>query len=139
MLRRRVAISSAAMLIVLLLASACDSPDGPQSHPIVGTWLWDQSCGGIAGWCYYADSVDYSQYLHFSERTYTMYRDDSLLHSGAYRITREAIRPDDTVEVVTLQHNDIQMIISKLTEDSLHLSDLCYDCYFHVYHRLHPI
>ena len=135
----RFPISLIAVLIVSLSAVSCDSPDGPDPNPIVGTWLWDQSCGGIGGWCYYADSVEYSQYLRFGPLTYTMYRDDSILHSGTYRITRERIRPGDTVEVLTLQHSDIYMIISKLTEDSLHLSDDCFDCYFHVYHRLHPI
>jgi hypothetical protein len=124
----------------ILFAVSCASPNEPEPDPLIGNWMWDESCGGFGGWCYYADSVDYVEILHFGLfNRYSISRDGSIIEQGRYTITHETIWNGASADLVKLQFRDIPMIIETVTSDSLRLTDYCYDCYTHLYHRISPI
>lgn len=132
-----------AMLVAVgsfLIAASCESPNEPEAAPLLGSWVWDQSCGGIGGWCNYADSVDYVEILHFGPfNHYSITRDGRIIEQGRYEITREDTWNGEMSEVVKLQFRDFPLIVEFVASDTLRLTDYCYDCYTHLYHRIMPI
>ncbi|MEE8404336.1 MAG: hypothetical protein V3S17_02985 [candidate division Zixibacteria bacterium] len=132
-------IISLIFLLSILLMSCNDKPTEKVS-PIRGNWRWVQSCGGFAGTCIYADSVNYSRRLSFDYNSnFTEYLNDSLMFAGKYRIVRKLVWGTDTSDVIVIDDYPFELIIDYIRNDSLSVSEICFDCFVSIYVKLGPI
>lgn len=140
-MRRNFKKTDCLILVVLMLVigssfSGCfESPFVPKNQgPLVGVWDWRQSCGGFAGQCYYADSVDYTKTLILeSDYDFVMLRNDTVSFVGTYQVVRKPFWSDSDTADVLLIDGWPEMKIEKLTSDTLALIDRCSDCFSHLY------
>jgi hypothetical protein len=79
--------------IVLFIAvcwlTACSnsSSSETQSDSLLGRWQWNRTDGGFAGRTYTPATEGYSFAINFSSGSdYSIYRNDTLVRSGAYTI-----------------------------------------------------
>ncbi|MEW5993144.1 MAG: hypothetical protein AB1744_01950 [Candidatus Zixiibacteriota bacterium] len=134
------------LLIVTVVFSliGCSSYNPVDVQPnlkqqLVGTWQWVESCGGFAGWCIYADSVDYTRALSFfANDTYTEAYNEAIVRSGRYWVVKKEVPMwgKDTADVLIRENAPMEMLIRTVRNDSLELDDICYDCFGHLYLRV---
>lgn len=125
-------------LCVLLMS--CDGKPTETVNPIVGSWRWVQSCGGIAGTCIYSDSVDYSNFLSFENNgNFSEHSSDSLIFAGKYRIVRKEVLGADTSDVIVIDDYPFELEIIYIRNDSMSLNEICADCFVSIYVKLGPI
>ena len=135
-----------AILSFILTSCSKDlSIPNPELEKLFGTWDWKQSSGGIGGQTNTPATVGYSQTVEFNKNgIYKIYKDGiqkdtkkfsltigtSIYNSGsAYLINYKDINQSDNS-----YHYSTQSIRFG-GEDSLFLSDECYDCFIHIYTR----
>jgi hypothetical protein len=106
---------------------------------LFGNWEWRQSTGGIAGRTETPTTRKYREKLVLqSSGFYEVIRDDSLAAKGQFSIRREAtqLRADSTY---VIRWEGLLPLHSTIVElqgaDTLRLTDLCVDCYEHLYVR----
>ena len=134
--------SSIISLIFLLsiLLSSCNDKPTEKISPIVGSWRWVQSCGGVAATCIYADSVDYSKFLSFEQNgDFREHSSDSLIFAGKYRIVRKEVLGADTSDVIVIDDYPFELEIVYIRNDSMSLNEICADCFVSIYVKLGPI
>ncbi len=135
---KKLTISLIILLSIVLIS--CDDKPTEIVNPIVGNWRWVQSCGGIAGACIYADSVDYTRTITFDYNSnFYELRNGSVTFTGKYRIVRKPVWGADTSDVIVITDYPFEMEIDYIRNDSLSLNDICYDCFGSIYVRLLPI
>lgn len=147
-MRRNFKTTDCLILVVLMLVigssfNGCsESPFVPKNQgPLVGAWDWRQSCGGFAGQCFYADSVDYTRTISFTnDYDFIEMRNDSIVFSSTYEVVRKPFWGGiDTSDVLVIEGYWIEMKIEQLRNDSLLLVDRCFDCFGHLYTKLGDI
>jgi len=106
---------------------------------LFGTWEWRQSTGGIAGRTETPATRKYREKLVLEPSGfYQVFRDDSVAVTGRFSIAREAtqFRPDSAY---VIRWDGLLPLHSAIVEmqgaDTLRLTDLCVDCYDHLYVR----
>jgi hypothetical protein len=123
-----------AIVALLICTSSCRliGADGSE-EPIDGWWHWVESTGGIIGARINADSVDYSQSLHFTGQFHAYwFLDDELVQ--VYGLSRES-REDGDVLMMRPYRTE-SMFRMKMWIDAtdaanggLILHEACADCY----------
>jgi hypothetical protein len=107
------------------------------SHPVVGEWSWVESVGGIAGVRLTPQSEGYTKKQVFRrDTTFLEYRNDSLIFSAKYSISKKVVWNSDTAEVLEIEGFSIEQIIGFQGNDSLELTEHCIDCFEHLFIRI---
>ncbi len=127
------------MLATLLVTVVgCTEPPtvAVDSLPLVGRWVWLQSSGGISGRVDTPQSTGTNRTLVVtSDSVLQLLQQDTVVVAGRFRIHREPTSfRSDTAEVLRLDGVAI-WIIEFRSRDILALTDLCYDCFMHVWAR----
>jgi hypothetical protein len=135
-------------LIVLLTASCGDKTVSPVQSPgpeakIVGDWLWQESCGGIAGICFDTSSVGGIGMLFTADGKFYRYCDVcDPIEGVVYEIKQKPsffYGPDTIVTVIELTYGDtgfVDQIITHLDDSMLSIQGDCIDCYFSTFSKI---
>ncbi len=137
-------ITKRAVAILVLAACAltvarCDKgPTEPNvAELLIGDWAWRYSYGGFAGQYIYADSVDYDRGVSFHVNSiYDEWINDSTTYHEHYNVVKKAVWHSDTAYVVIIENYPFELIVDRISTDSLVLSEYCSDCYTHTYGRI---
>jgi hypothetical protein len=123
--------------LILIGPFSCNITSPPLiDHKIIGSWKWLESCCGFGGDLRTPESTGHNIEITFTaSRNYYQYNDRILKRDTFYSISQKTIWGDVVDEVLKID-NDDEMIIQFNTEDTLLLSDTCFDCYRHIYVRL---
>jgi hypothetical protein len=107
------------------------------SSYIYQKWDWVKSVGGIAGMTITPATAGYTeQRIYRPDGTMSVRRNGAPFLSTTYTITHEKTDFSEKEEdVIRYEDQSIQPQIMRLEGDSLHLTDLCYDCFGHTYTR----
>jgi hypothetical protein len=106
------------------------------SHSIVGQWSWVESYGGFAGERLTPQSEGYTKKQVFGrDSTFLEYRNDSLIFSAKYSISRKPVWNSDTALVLEISGFHDQ-IIGFAGKDTLELTEHCLDCFEHRFCRI---
>ena len=120
-----------ALFITLLLS--CDEKIEPDSN-LLGTWIWVKSTGGFAGRTDTPSSTGQQITIEFSKNRYKKYVDGDLVDDLRYVIKLDNSIFSTEMEEIIIYRNDWRQTFL-VTEQSLILSDECYDCFQHEYKR----
>lgn len=105
-------------------------------HPIVGTWSWVESVGGIGGVRLTPESEGYTKTSVFNpDSTFLGYRNDSLMITAEYCITRKLVWDSYMAEVLQIEEQ-IEQIIEFRGNDTLGLGDHVVDGFNHLFVRI---
>ena len=134
-------------LIILIAASCGDKAVTPYQPSetetqIIGNWLWQESCGGIAGTC--TDSSTFgSEGITFTKEglsfqwcpvCYPLLVDYKIVQKKSYTYGQDTIV---TAIVRTFEDSPlIDLIIKQLDDTALTLIQDCGDCYVTSYSRI---
>lgn len=82
------------LLMVVIVAVCCvrtaKQIDSPPHAQLIGTWQWLISSGGLPGHTITPEKAGYTETMVLAETdAYRLYRDDSLIMSGAYSYVRD--------------------------------------------------
>jgi hypothetical protein len=135
--------SGALRLVWAALLSGCAIQNLPPIRvgpgpELFGPWEWRQSVGGIGGRVETPATRHHRESLRLEPNgLYQLFRDDTLEVSGRFTITREVtrLRPDSAFVIRWDGVLPLHSAIVELAADTLRLTDLCVDCYEHVYVR----
>ena len=110
---------------------------GPTENGLRGTWHWQRSVGGFAGWTLTPASEGYTQRLRLGPGAdFAFYRADTLAARGTFSIVQEGERAliryqtESDWWLLSFGHT-----IARRTPDTLVLRDRCTDCYTHTFTR----
>jgi hypothetical protein len=131
-------------LLLVMLGSALFPPlaaaqrDDP---PVVGTWEWEISVGGIAGVTLTPATVGYTQQLEFTgDGVIRLYRDELLQFSGTYEYMGSATSGSLTTEGFDLGIEPIQVTFGSDVEGVfMDMVDSCCDGFQSRYRERGPI
>ena len=128
----KVTIKIFVVLLTALLLS-CDQKIEPDSN-LLGTWTWVKSTGGFAGGTNTPSSTGQQITIEFSKNRYKKYVNGSLVDDLSYVIKLDnSIYSTENEEIIIYGNEWRQTFV--VTEQSLILSDECYDCFLHEYKR----
>lgn len=128
----------AVIILVATFYISCDNSEEKCVDDVVGTWIWIQSSGGIAGETQTPESTGESRKVVFKNGAITFYTDDEITRSASYALEKtETIFSDDIVPVVILDDNGLTDMYAYTFTDcnELELSENVYDGYSHRYKR----
>lgn len=128
------------IFILSFLSISCyrGTMEPERDNLLVGTWQWEQSCGGILFKCYTPDSVDYTQQLVFTEQhTMKHIRNGEILEVQNYEI--EFRRVDmfdlDSAMIIKFERFD-EIMVDILNDERMSLVDLHVDGFGHFYTKV---
>lgn len=124
--------------VLLLISFGCGkkSVRSEFSHPIIGKWNWVESFGGIGGVRLTPESEGYTKtYIFNPDFTFLGYRNDSLMITGEYGITRKLVWDSYMAEVLQIE-GQIEQIIEFQGNDTLGLGDHMVDGFGHLFVRI---
>ena len=124
--------------LFLLLCAGCGKKvvKSKSYHPIVGTWRWVESVGGIAGIRITPESEGYTKtYVFNPDSTFLGFRNDSLIMVAKYCITRKLVWNKYMAEVLQVE-DQIEQIIEFRGNDTLGLGDHVVDGFGHLFVRI---
>jgi hypothetical protein len=100
-------------------------------------WEWTQSTGGLAGVIQTPQSEGYTQATDFDDNgQYTKYRDNAIIASGAYSLTRNVSQLDGIeYDMVVFNDGTAPQAILSVSDNQLVLREECFDCFTHTYRR----
>jgi len=105
-------------------------------HPIVGTWSWVESVGGIGGVRLTPESEGYTKtHVYSPDSTFLGFRNDSLMIVAKYSITRKLVWYKYMAEVLQVGEQ-IEQIIEFWGNDTLGLGDHVVDGFGHLFVRI---
>ena len=117
----------------------------PELEKLFGSWNWIQSSGGIGGQTITPATVGYSQTVEYNNNgIYKIYKDGIQKDTKKFSLTSGTSiynpGPAYLIKYKDIDHSDnnYQYSIQSIRfggEDSLFLSDECYDCFIHIYTR----
>lgn len=111
--------------------TVCDPCTSPSPISLIGAWRWVRLQGGIAGVVLTPEIVGYQQRsVYGPDRSYEFYRDSTLLTHTTYAVVPGS--PTDVSDGAVIHYVDpgqMSQMIVHITSDSLHLFDLCIDCF----------
>ena len=121
----------------ILISPGCKKSESLEFSQLYYTWEWVRSNGGIGGVVMTPDSEGYTQSVKFEENgTYTRYRNDTIVSSGTYTITRaQSLLDQQEYDMVTFDDGSPSQAITMLSDNALTLREDCFDCFTHVYLR----
>lgn len=139
-------ILTSLILSFLLSIIQCGKPTNPQiieNNQLIGQWQWISSIGGIGGWTRTPATEGHEIILAFeSDSTFLRTTIDttggiiiSYILSGSYHITYEQIwNVNDSGDVIYM--SGLLRSVFELANDTLFLTEICYDCFGHTYVRI---
>jgi hypothetical protein len=119
-------------LVILFLAlSACDPGIKPDAE-LLSEWQWVSSGGGFAGQVLTPASTGEEITVEFTAKKFFKYVNGQLTEEFRYTIKlEESIFSTEPQEIINYSNGWRQSYLIK--DDTLYLSDQCYDCFGHVY------
>ena len=124
------------MLLLISVACGKKAVKSVSYHPIVGTWSWVESFGGIGGVRLTPESEGYTKtYVFNPDSTFLGYRNDSLTITAEYVITRKLVWDSYMAEVLQIEAQ-IEQIIEFWGNDTLGLGDHVIDGFGHLFVRV---
>ncbi len=126
--------------LVLLLSCSIDLNDKPKiDHQIIGSWQWLESFGGFAGQHLTPESQGYTRTIVFDpDHDYREYRGEEEYVVSEFDIANKPAWGDDSSieDILIIEDQIIEQIINIENNDSLHLAEICMDCFEHYYLRV---
>jgi hypothetical protein len=117
------------VLAVVLLS--CESAVEPDSR-LLDSWQWVSSSGGFAGTMETPASTGEEVMIEFTAKKFRKYVNGSLTEELGYKVKlEESIYSTEPEEVINYSNGWRQSYLIK--DDTLYLSDQCYDCYGYIY------
>ena len=125
------------VMVGVFFYPGCKKTGSSSFSRICHNWEWIQSVGGIGGVVQTPQSQGYTQSIVFDEEgLYTKYRDNTVVRSGTYTITRAVSELDDIeYDMVVFDDGSQPQAVTLLTDNELILREECFDCFTHTYRR----
>jgi hypothetical protein len=108
--------------------TACEQPTGIQ-----GEWIWTKSVGGFGGWTLTPESEMMTQTLKIDDLFYEEYVNDSLILRVEYDLDARNEDFFGTNQYLVLECGTEYAF--KVSDSTLELYELCFDCFTHYYER----
>ncbi|NUQ24896.1 MAG: hypothetical protein HUU34_13165 [Saprospiraceae bacterium] len=108
--------------------TACEQPRGIQ-----GEWVWKKSVGGFGGWTLTPESEMRTQTLKIDDFFYEEYVNDSLVQRVEYDLDVRDENYFGTNQYLVLETGTEYAF--KVSDSTLELYELCFDCFTHYYER----
>jgi hypothetical protein len=123
---------------VLLLTAATSLAQCPDF--LLGTWEWEYSVGGIAGWTLTPESVGYTIQLEFLDSGTMLYYEDQVLQQ-VYSYEIACSSPVSGMVTYSPSSWPTAFAYTEVLPDGLrlHLDDQCIDCYNSRYIQRGPV
>ncbi|MFC2146370.1 hypothetical protein ACFLRT_03310 [Acidobacteriota bacterium] len=125
------------VILGVLFYPGCKKSESSEYSQLYYTWEWVQSSGGIGGVVMNPASEGYTQSIDFEENgSYTLYRNNLVVSSGTYTITRaQSILDNEEYDMVVFDDGSPPQAITQLSDNELTLREECFDCFTHIYRR----
>lgn len=124
------------LFLLPILASCSDSDDNSNDKNLIGTWSWIFSSGGIAGTVYSPATTGKNIDLEItSDNKYFYYTNGILSSQGTYTLETQNCIHDHTNKKVLFFSNNESMMIEKIDNSNLFLSDDNFDGFSNSYIR----
>ena len=125
------------LLVIVPLILGCQDETGPTNPQIVGTWSWIESRGGFVGDHITPQSGGYTKKVRFTlSGAYLRYRNDAVERQARYRMEQKKIGEWGSFDVLKVDGERTESIVSFRTRDTLKLSEYCADCWEYTYVRI---
>lgn len=124
--------------VLLLISLGCGKKvvKSVSYHPLVGTWSWIESVGGIAGVRLTPESEGYTKtHVYSPDSIFLGFRNDSLMIVAKYSITRKLVWDKYMADVLQVDEQ-IEKIIKFRGNDTLSLGDHVVDGFGHLFVRI---
>lgn len=126
------------LLFALSLVSCEDESQVPACEglhcDLIGNWEWDYTYGSIAGATTNPENTGMEQSLEFDENIISFYVDGELVNTYDYQvISTDTIFNDNITRTFIKYNNNTRWY--EVSDTSLVLRDLCFDCYDDYYIR----
>lgn len=125
------------LLFILPILTYCtNNDDNDNVKNLIGTWSWISSSGGIAGTVYSPASTGKNIDLEItSDKKYFYYTNGILSNQGTYTLETQNCIHDHTNKKVLIFSNNESMMIEKIDNSNLFLSDDNFDGFSGLYIR----
>lgn len=124
----------ALILGVFLVLAACRKETACEQPPgIQGEWRWTKSVGGFGGWTNTPESEMKTQTLKIDDFFYEEYVNDSLVQRVEYDLDIRDENYFGTNQYLVLEN--VTEYAVKVSDSTLELYELCFDCFTHYYAR----
>lgn len=125
------------VILGVLFYPGCKKSESSEYSQLYYNWEWVQSSGGIGGVVMNPASEGYTQSIDFEENgSYTKYRNDLVVSSGTYTITRAVSMLDsEEYDMVVFDDGTPSQAITMIGDNELTLREECFDCFTHIYRR----
>ena len=121
------------IIILSIFLVACDSGIDPDSK-LLNRWQWVSSSGGFAGTVQTPSTTGEEITIEFSSKKYKKFVNGSLTEDLRYKVKlEESIFSTEDEEIINYSNGWRQSYL--IRNDTLFLSDQCYDCFGHIYIR----
>lgn len=136
------------IMTLLFSVTACKkdiSIPNPELEKLFGTWNWVQSSGGFSGQAITPTTAGYSQTVEFNQNgSYKIYENGKQKDKMKFSLSSgNSIHSTETAYLIKYkdsglfdkENNSVTQSVRFGGNDTLFLSDECYDCYQHIYIR----
>ncbi|MBI3578888.1 MAG: hypothetical protein HY089_05685 [Ignavibacteriales bacterium] len=129
-----------ALWFFLLGMNSCNPGDDielPFSAALFGNWNWVESVGGFAPRKITPETQGYTvQYRFMLYGEFEEFRDDKPFVKSHYSVKRQQMG-SSAVDMLVLDHNpSVANVLRFLGNDTLKLTEYCFDCYQHTFVRV---
>ena len=125
--------------ILSIFVSGCtkDRPANSDVERLYGIWNWVQSSGGFAGVTTTPATAGYTKTLEFNnDGSYKWFKNGTLQGETKFTLTEgSSIFTSGTAHLIKYHNDFITQSVTFGEQDTLFLSDECYDCFGHTYTR----
>ena len=122
------------LLFLFTITTSCSENNVDSGKNLVGTWSWKSSSGGIAGTTETPLSTGKNIDLKLtSDGKYFYFTNGIILSQGTYNLVTQNCIHDHTDKKVLIFSNDESMMIEKIDNSNLSLSDENYDGFSNLY------
>lgn len=124
------------LFLLPILVSCSDDDDNSNDKNLIGTWSWIFSSGGIGGTVYSPATTGKNIDLEItSDNKYFYYTNGILSSQGTYTLETQNCIHDHTNKKVLIFSNNESMMIEKIDNSNLFLSDDNFDGFSNSYIR----
>lgn len=134
-MKRPLQLTLALLVLAAVLLNGCSL--NAERDPMHGTWQWDRSVGGLAGWTLTPASEGYTQRLQLGPgHHFAFFRNDSLAAQGTFSVRSDGNAPVIRYETPsTWWFFAAGQYVDRNGPDTLFLHDRCADCFTHTFVR----